>query len=183
MRRANLTAASGSATRLVVARHRAHAGGEGQALRFDLVAHDGDGRPGRADEGDLPHLQRVHEGGIFRKEAVARMDRFRTRVPRRLYDARDAEVALGGWRRPDQYGLVRLAHMERIRIRLGIDRDRRNPHAARGANDATGDLAPVRDQDLLEHGARLRRLVRSFGGAARRRGHAASLVRSRKRHR
>src|SRR5204863_8261448 len=55
-----------------------------------------------------------------------------------------------GWR-PYQHCLVSLAHMQRLGIGLGIDRDCRDPHPPRRADDAAGDLAAVGDQDLLEH--------------------------------
>ena len=51
-----------------------------------------------------------------------------------------------------------------VRIRRRVDRDGLDPHLLGGAVDAQGDLAPVRDQDLLEHH---RPFVVVFGGARR----------------
>ncbi len=41
--------------------------------------------------------------------------------------------------------------MQRVAVGLGIDRDRLDAHRSRGADDPAGDLAPVGDQDTLEH--------------------------------
>ena len=48
--------------------------------------------------------------------------------------------------------LIRHLHMQRLRISVGIDGNRRDPHFARGLDDTAGDFAPVGDQDFLEHG-------------------------------
>ena len=50
-----------------------------------------------------------------------------------------------------QNRLVRHRDMQRVAIRLGIDRDRRDPHPPRGPDDPTGDLAPIGDEDLCKH--------------------------------
>ena len=54
-------------------------------------------------------------------------------------------------RRPDQDRLIRHLDMERVAVGLGIDRDRCNPHAPGGLDDAAGDLAAIGNQDSLEH--------------------------------
>jgi hypothetical protein len=53
--------------------------------------------------------------------------------------------------------LVGHLHMQRMLVGVRIDRDRLDPHLARRLDDPAGDLAPVGDQDLLEH-------ARSLGG-------------------
>ena len=47
------------------------------------------------------------------------------------------------------HGLICLADMFRARIGIGIDGDRGNAEPAAGLKDAAGDLAPVRDEQLL----------------------------------
>ena len=42
--------------------------------------------------------------------------------------------------------LVRAARMQRLGIGIGIDRDGGNAHLARGAHDATGNLAAIGNQ-------------------------------------
>ena len=46
--------------------------------------------------------------------------------------------------------LVRLAHVQRAAVGLGVDGDGGDAHDAAGAGDAHGDLAAVGDQDLAE---------------------------------
>ena len=41
--------------------------------------------------------------------------------------------------------------MDRGAIDIGVDRDRPDPEVAKRAKDPDGDLAPVRDEDLVEH--------------------------------
>ena len=41
--------------------------------------------------------------------------------------------------------------MQRVGVGVGVDRDRRNPHFARGLDDAAGDFAAVGNQDLAKH--------------------------------
>ena len=48
-------------------------------------------------------------------------------------------------------GFVGQLHVRRTGIGVRIDGDRGDPHRPRGADHAAGDLAPVRDQYLLEH--------------------------------
>ena len=65
-------------------------------------------------------------------------------------DLVDAEVALGRGRGADGVGLVGHAHVERGAIDVGVDGDGGDAHLVERAGDADGDLAAVRDEDLLE---------------------------------
>ena len=47
--------------------------------------------------------------------------------------------------------LVGHLDVQRVGIGVGIDRDRRDAHLARGLDDAAGDFAAIGDQDLTEH--------------------------------
>ena len=47
--------------------------------------------------------------------------------------------------------LIGHLDMERLGIRIGINRDRGDPHFPGSFDDAAGDLAPVGNQDLVEH--------------------------------
>jgi hypothetical protein len=49
------------------------------------------------------------------------------------------------------HGLIGHSHMQGAGIGIGIDGDGGDTHPARCLHDPTGDLAPVRDQDLFEH--------------------------------
>ena len=66
-------------------------------------------------------------------------------------DAGDLQVAFPAGGRPDADRLVREPDMERIPVRLGIDRHGLDPELLADPYDAEGDLPPVRDEDLLEH--------------------------------
>ena len=57
--------------------------------------------------------------------------------------------------------------MQRCAVGLGIDRDRRDPHAPQRADDAAGDRAAVGDQDLVEHGHLGRVQSRPFAPSSR----------------
>ena len=122
-----------------------------QPLGLELVAHRADRGGRRADEDDALGRQRLGEGGVLGEEAVARMDRLGAGRERRLDDPLDPQVALRGGRRPDRHRLVGHAHVQRLGIGLGVDRDRRDAQPPAGADHAAGDLAAVGDQDLPEH--------------------------------
>src|SRR5260221_12896844 len=61
-----------------------------------------------------------------------------------------------GWPRhppADADGLVGGPHMQRLAVRIRIDRDDAKPKAARGTHDAQRDLAAIGDQDGAERRA------------------------------
>ena len=64
-----------------------------------------------------------------------------------------AQVALARGRRAEQVGLVSVAHVQRAAVHVRIHGHGGNAQFAAGADDAHGDLAPVGDEDFLEHGA------------------------------
>jgi hypothetical protein len=47
--------------------------------------------------------------------------------------------------------LIRHLHMQRLTIGIRVDGDSANPHLARSFDNTAGDLAPIGDQDLVEH--------------------------------
>jgi hypothetical protein len=58
------------------------------------------------------------------------------------------EIALAARRRADAHGLVGELDVPRIAVGLGIHGHGLDAHAAGGLDDAAGDLAAVRNQDL-----------------------------------
>ena len=64
----------------------------------------------------------------------------------------NVEVAVGAARRPDADILVGKAHMKRVLVGLGIDRDRLDAKFAAGANDPQRNLPAVGDQIFLNIG-------------------------------
>ena len=79
------------------------------------------------------------------------MNCIRTAAPRGFDDAMDVEIAVARSRRSDLDGTIGGFHMQRIGVRRRIDRDSRDAHAPRGADDAAGDLAAIGDQQSVEH--------------------------------
>ena len=54
---------------------------------------------------------------------------------------------------PMQTASSAKAHVQRLGVGLGVDGHGRDAQLAAGADDAHGDLAPVGDEDLVEHRA------------------------------
>jgi len=130
--------------------HDRHVGFLHQLARLQLVAHRPHGRRRRSDERQTGVDDRLCEVRVLGEEAVARMDRVGTAFLRRVDDVVDDEVRLGRRRRPDRVGLVGEADVQRLAIRVGVDRDRADTHLAAGAMDPDGDLAAVGDQHLAK---------------------------------
>ena len=88
---------------------------------------------------------------VLRQKAVAGVDCLRAGGARGFDDALDAQVAVRGGRAADVHGLVARGHVLRVRVRVGIDGDARDPETFARRGDAARDFAAVRDQDFLEH--------------------------------
>ena len=131
--------------------HAGHARLDHRLLGRDLVAHDADRLGRRADEGEAALLDALGEVGVLRQEAVAGVDRLGVGHLGGGDDRRHVEVALRRGGRADADRLVGELDVLRVAVGLGIDDHRLDAQFAAGALDAQGDLAPVGDQDLLEH--------------------------------
>src|SRR5438309_227750 len=66
-------------------------------------------------------------------------------------DALDAEVRLARRRGPEQHRAIRVLHVGRVAVGLGIDGDGGEPERAAGAEDATRDLPAIGDENGAEH--------------------------------
>ena len=137
--------------RAVIAGHDRHARLLHQRLGRVLEAHRPDRRRRRPDEDQPRRHHRIDEVGVLGQEAIARMDRLRAGGLGRRDDPVAPQIAVGGRGPAQMHGLIGHLHMARIAVGVGIDRDRRHAQAAAGVDDAAGDLAPVGDQDLVEH--------------------------------
>jgi hypothetical protein len=131
--------------------HDRHAGLLHRLARGHLVAHAPHHVARRPDEDDAFLVAQVREGAVLGEEAVAGVDRLGLGAPRDLEDAVHAQVRLARRRRSARVSLVGEADVQRVAVDVGVDRDRRDPELAAGADDAHGDLAAVGDQDLVEH--------------------------------
>ena len=131
--------------------HRGHACARRDLPRGHLVAEQAQRLRPRADEGDLRVGAGFGKLRRFGEEAVARMDGVAPRVRGNLDDVVHGEVGGDG---PailaDAIGPVGLEAVEREVVFLRVDRDRGLAHLVGGAQDANGDLAPVRHQYSFE---------------------------------
>src|SRR5215470_643906 len=65
-------------------------------------------------------------------------------------DGGNVEIALRGRRWSNARGFVGETNVERIAIDVAVHGDRLDAHLLAGPDDATGNLAAIGDQDLLE---------------------------------
>ena len=95
---------------------------------------------------------------------------FRADVP--AIDGKDigggVQVRIARRRGADAHGLIGQVGVQRLAVCRGVHRDRLDAHGAACADDAHGNLATVRNEDLVEHGARLALRVRAGGDAEQR---------------
>ena len=128
-----------------------HAGFARTGARGILVAHRAHRSRRRADELDLAALADLREVRVLGEKSVAGMDRIHVADFRRAHDAVDLQITIGARRRADADRFVGQLDVQRIDIRLGINRQRPDAEFLAGADDAQGDFAAVCDQDFLEH--------------------------------
>ena len=131
------------------AQHADRFGGQPGA---DLVAHHLDGLRWRADERHAPLGDRPGEVGVLGEEPVAGVHGVGAAALDDAHDRLDVQVALGGRLSPQGVGLVSQAGMQGVAVQVGVDGDRGHPLLTAGPDDPDGDLASIRDQNLVEHG-------------------------------
>ena len=141
----------GPLVRAQIARRYRHPGRDHPFLGGVLQAHRADAVGVRSDPDQAGVDHRLREVGVFAEEAVAGMDRLRAGFFRGGDDLLTNQIALARRRRPDMHRFVRLTHVQRIGVGIRIDRNRADTHFARGADDPAGDLAPVGDEERLDH--------------------------------
>ena len=147
-----------------VARNGRHVGVLGNFLGRDLVAHGFNRAFGRADKGHASGLKRLGELAVFRQETIAGVHRLGAGFADRLHDLVDHDIGLVGRRRADVIGLIRHFHMQRVLVRIRIDRNRFDTHFTGCFDNTARDFAAVRDQDLVEHYPSLPSLGRARPG-------------------
>ncbi len=107
---------------------------------------------GRTDEHDAGRLAGAGEVGVLGQEAVAGMNRFAGKLPRRGEHLVAVEIAFANGGRTDADRLISHPHVQRATVGFRVHGDGAQTEPSRGANDAAGDLAAVGNQDALEHG-------------------------------
>jgi hypothetical protein len=117
---------------------------------LDLETHVLDGPGVRADEGDARVRAGLAEFGVLGQKPVARVDGVCAHLLGKVDDAVDVEIARKG-AGADEGGLVRLFHVERRGVGLGMDGHGTQPQFVAGADDPEGDLAAVGYQDFFKH--------------------------------
>ncbi|SPF81546.1 hypothetical protein PRI8871_03370 [Pseudoprimorskyibacter insulae] len=129
-----------------------HAAGRG------LVAKRAHGFGFGADKGDAIGGAGVHEIGVFRQQAIARMDRIRTAFLGNTDNLGDRQIGSNGAKTfADLIRLVRFKAVQREFVFLGINRDCPFPHLIGSPHHADGNFTTVGYEDFLEttHSAKL----------------------------
>src|SRR5256884_1068040 len=145
------------AQRAIGARHARHAVRFHDPDRRHLVAYDTDGLRLGADEHEAAFLHALGEVGVLGQEAVAGVDRDRVGDFRRADDCRHVEIAGGRGRRPDAYRFIGEQHVLEAVVGGGVHGHGLDAELPAGTQDPQRDLAAVGDDDLLDHGALIRR--------------------------
>ena len=63
----------------------------------------------------------------------------------------NVQVTLARTRRPNAHGFIRKAHVQRVAVRLGIDRDRGDTQFLARIDHAQGDLTAIGYEDFSKH--------------------------------
>ena len=132
------------------ARHDRNTRSDRGTARGGLAPHHRDDVGGRTDEDQAGVLTRPGEARILGQEAVPGMDRVRAGPPRGVDDRVDPQVASCRFAGSDVQRLVRLAHVARAAIAVGVHGHCSKAHLAARAHDSNSDLAAVGDQNFHE---------------------------------
>ena len=92
------------------------------------------------------------EVGVLGEEAVAGVHGVGAAALDDVEDGLGVEVALGRGLAAERVGLVGEADVQGVAVEVGVHGDGGDAELPAGADDPDGDLAPVGDQDLGEHG-------------------------------
>jgi hypothetical protein len=87
------------------------------------------------------------------QETVTGMNGLGASGPCCLDDLIAKEIALACGTGTDAHGFISHPDMQRLGVRIGIDRDRANSEPPRGSDDTAGDLAPVCNEKRFDHWA------------------------------
>ncbi|MGY3295265.1 hypothetical protein ACVWWP_008332 [Bradyrhizobium sp. LM3.6] len=134
----------------LIARHDGHAGLVHDLLGAGLVTHRRDRLRRRADEDQAGILAGLRKILVFGEETIAGMHCIRAAGFCGRNDRGDVEIGLRRQGFADVHGLVRLPHMERVAIRIRIDRDDAEAELPRASHHPQRDLAAIGDQNPRE---------------------------------
>ena len=105
----------------------------------------------RPDELDFAALADFGEVRVLGQKSVAGMNRIDVADFGRAHDAIDLQITFRARRRADADRFVRQLDVQRIDVRLGINREGANAEFFAGANDAQRNFAAIGDQNFFEH--------------------------------
>ena len=131
--------------------HDGHARGGHLAAGLIFFAHHAQQVRRGADERNVRGLAHLGEIRILGKESVTGMDRVDVGDFGGADHLRDVQVAFARAGRPDAHGFVGKAHVQRIAVRLGIDRDRGDAQFLARIDHAQGDLTAIGYKDFSKH--------------------------------
>ncbi len=125
--------------------------GADRGLGGDLVAHHLDGLLRRSEEGDSGFDAGRSEVGVLREESVAGVNSLCAGGFRGGDHLVDVEVALACAGGAESYRGIGLADVPGVGVRIAVDGDGPNAHAAQRSSDAYRDLTAVGDQNGVQH--------------------------------
>ncbi|MNI20288.1 hypothetical protein D3C73_737620 [compost metagenome] len=117
----------------------------------NLVAHQADSFGSRANEDKAGAFDLLGEIGVFRQEAVARVDRHCAGDFSRRDDCRDIQVTFYRWRRTDTHGLVSQQYVFQIAIGCRVHGNGFDAQLFTSTQDTKRDLATVGDNNFIKH--------------------------------
>ena len=133
------------------ARHARNAQSSGGILGGDLVAHNADMFGRWPDERQIVFFENLGKPRILRQESVAGMHCVRAGNFARSQQTGNIQIALGGWRRSDTHAFVGQAHMHRLGVSRGMNRDGRNAQLLASSLNSQRNLTSVGNQDFIKH--------------------------------
>ena len=133
----------------MIAGHDRHAGPLHQRLGRAFQPHGPHRFGWRAYEYDAGLRAAIGEIGVLRQETVAGMQAFGAHFHRQRDNGVLIEITVRAL--ADLVRVVGKAGEQRPAVGRRMEGDRPHSHGARGANDATRDLAAIGDKDVGEH--------------------------------
>ncbi len=134
----------------VGARYGRYASLDHRVLGRNLVAHQANGVGFRADEGEPGFLHLLGEVGVFRQEAVARVNGGGACHFSRGDDRRDVQVRIFGRSRTNADRLVCQAQVHQFAVGRGVHGDGLDAQLFAGTQDPQGNFPAVGDQDFFQ---------------------------------
>ena len=105
----------------------------------------------RTDECDLVLVENIRETRVLGQKTVAWMNGVSAGDLACSDDRGNVEIAVARRRRPDAYALIGQLDVHRVLVGGRIDRNGRDAELLGRTQDSERNLAPVGDQDFIEH--------------------------------